>query len=512
MNAVEMIDIVKQYPGVLASNHVSFSVRKGEIHGLVGENGAGKSTLMNILYGMQIPDSGEIRLHGKKVKLHSPKDAINAGIGMVHQHFMLAPSLSVLDNIIMGKFPTKGTFIDRKKARAAVEEILTKYSFSLDLDAKVYQLSIGQMQRVEIVKALYRGADILILDEPTAVLTPQEADELIHTMRTIQQDNTSIIIITHKLKEVMRATDRVTVLRRGTVTGCLNTCDTNEHELAELMVGHELNMSIAHEKTATENKVLQVKDLCVLDKRGRLAVDHISLDVHAGEIVGICGVEGNGQSELVSALTGLTKPLSGRIWLDDAPVEHRSVRERRDLGMSHIPEDRIHVGAARGCSIKENLMLTTYYKKDYCRRTVLNNTALNTHANELIEKYAIKVPDAGYAIGTLSGGNMQKVVVAREIDGMPRLLVASQPTRGVDIGAIMNIRGQLNELRENGVAILLVSAELEEILSLSDRILVMYEGQIVGQFDPEEASEQELGLYMAGAKRTNMGGSSDAAE
>ena len=512
MNAVEMVDIVKQYPGVLASNHVNFSVRKGEIHGLVGENGAGKSTLMNILYGMQTPDSGEIRLHGEKIKLQSPKDAINAGIGMVHQHFMLAPSLSVLDNIIMGKFPTKGGFIDRNKARTEVEKILKKYNFPLELDAKVYQLSIGQMQRVEIVKALYRGADIHILDEPTAVLTPQEADELIHTMRTIQKDDTSIIIITHKLKEVMRATDRVTVLRRGTVTGCLNTCDTNEHELAELMVGHELNMSIAHEKKTTGNRILQVEDLCMLDKRGRLAVDHISFDVHAGEIVGICGVEGNGQSELVSGLTGLTRPVSGQIWLEGEQVQHRSVRARRDLGMSHIPEDRIHVGAARDCSIKENLMLTAYYKKDYCKHTLLNNKALNDLAGKLIEKYAVKVPDADYAIGTLSGGNMQKVVIAREIDGMPRLLVASQPTRGVDIGAIMNIRGQLNALRESGVAILLVSAELEEIMSLSDRILVMYEGQIVGQFTPEKTTEQELGLYMAGARRMNVGGPSDAAE
>lgn len=509
MNAVEMIDIVKQYPGVLASDHVNFTLRKGEIHGLVGENGAGKSTLMNMLYGMQSPDSGEIRLHGKQVRFRSPKDAIDAGIGMVHQHFMLAPSLSVLDNIIMGKFPMKGVFIDRKKARAAVEEILHKYSFSLDLDAKVYQLSIGQMQRVEIVKALYRGADILILDEPTAVLTPQEAEELIKTMRTIQKNDTSIIIITHKLKEVMRATDRVTVLRKGTVTGSLNTCDTDEQQLAELMVGHELNMSIAHDNKSYGEKVLQVKNLNVLDKRGHVAVNNVSLDVREGEIVGICGVEGNGQSELVYALTGLSRPFSGSITLDGEAVERCSVRERRDRGMSHIPEDRIHVGAARNCSIKENLMLTTYYKKDYCKYTVLDNNSLNAKASELIEKYAIKVPDADYATGTLSGGNMQKVVIAREIDSTPRLLIASQPTRGVDIGAIMNIRGQLNELRESGVAILLVSAELEEIMSLSDRILVMYEGQIVGEFDPQNTTENELGLYMAGARRMETGGAAD---
>lgn len=509
MNAVEMVDIVKQYRGVLANDHVNFTLKRGEIHGLIGENGAGKSTLMNMLYGMQIPDSGEIRLNGKRIKLRTPKDAIDAGIGMVHQHFMLVPSLSVLDNIIMGKFPMKGLFIDRKKAREAVEEILVRYGFSLDLDAKVYQLSIGQMQRVEIVKALYRGADILILDEPTAVLTPQEADELINTMRTIQKDNTSIIIITHKLKEVMRATDRVTVLRKGVVTGSLNTCDTNEHQLAELMVGHELNMNITRRQKSTGEKVLQLEELTVLDKRGRIAVDKVSFDVHEAEIVGICGVEGNGQSELVYALTGMTRPLSGSIRLDGEAVEKYSVRDRRDRGMSHIPEDRIHVGAARDCSVKENLMLTTYYKEAFCKNTVLKNSALNEKSEQLIEKYAIKVPDADYAVGTLSGGNMQKVIIAREIDSMPRLLVAAQPTRGVDIGAIMNIREQLNELKYKGVAILLVSAELEEIMSLSDRILVMYEGKIVGQFTPDQTTEQELGLYMAGAKRMDMGGAAN---
>lgn len=506
MNAVEMIDIVKQYPGVLASNHVDFTLKAGGIHGVVGENGAGKSTLMNMLYGMQFPDSGTIKIHGESVQIHSPKDAIQRGIGMVHQHFMLAPSLSVLDNIILGKSPKKSGLIDARKAKAEIEVLLQRYGFALDLDAKVYQLSIGQMQRVEIVKALYRGADILILDEPTAVLTPQEADELIATMRVLRKQGTSIIIITHKLKEVMQATDRITVLRKGVVTGCLNTCDTNEHELAELMVGHELNMSIVRQSRPLAEKVLEVEGLTVLDKRGQRAVRDVSFCVRKGEIVGVCGVEGNGQSELVYAVTGMLGQLSGTIKLGGTEIQRLSVRKRRLKGMAHIPEDRLKVGAAAACSIRENLMLTNYFQPDYCRHGVLHEASLKQYADEIIRKFAIKVPDSDYALGTLSGGNMQKVVVAREIDAKPALLVAAQPTRGVDVGAIMNIRQQLNALRDEGMAILLISAELEEILALSDRILVMYEGKIVAEFDPKQTSEQELGLYMAGAKRMDLEG------
>ncbi|MBR1457236.1 MAG: ABC transporter ATP-binding protein [Oscillospiraceae bacterium] len=500
MNAVEMIDIVKEYPGVLANDHVSLTVGQGEIHGLVGENGAGKSTLMNMLYGMTTPDSGEIRIHGERVAIHSPRDAIRHGIGMVHQHFMLAPSLSVLDNIILGNSPRKGVFIDKRRAKEQLTEILERYGFRLDLDAKVYTLSIGQMQRVEIVKVLYRGADVLILDEPTAVLTPQEVEELIATMRLLQRQGTSIIIITHKLKEVMKATDRVTVLRKGRVTGRLETKDTNEHELAERMVGHELNMSIDKGAASRGDTVLELQHLTTLDKRGRTAVDDVSFRVHAGEIVGICGVEGNGQTELVYTVAGMMKQQSGTILLQGEPIQNASVRERRLRGLAHIPEDRLAVGAAPSCTIRENLMLANYFKPPYSRHGVLNGAALEEHAGEMIDRFAIKVPDADYALGTLSGGNMQKVVIAREIDTEPVLLVAAQPTRGVDVGAIMNIRHQLNELRARGMAILLVSAELEEIFALSDRILVMYEGRIVAQRRPEETTENELGLYMAGSR------------
>ena len=506
MNAVEMIDIVKEYPGVLANDHVSLTVREGEIHGLVGENGAGKSTIMNQLYGMQRPTSGTIRVYGKEVQIHSPREAIALGIGMVHQHFMLAPSLSVLQNIILGNQPKKGPFIDRKTARRQVQEILDRYAFQLDLDARVYQLSVGQMQRVEIVKALYRGAKILILDEPTAVLTPQEVEELIKIMRRLREQGCSIIIITHKLKEVMAATDRITIMRKGVVTGRVNTAETNETELANLMVGREVNLRIPKGDTsAFRQRVLEVRDLEVYNERGQRAVDHVSFSVKQGEILGVCGVEGNGQTELVNALTGLS-PASGSIRVNGAELCRAGVRARREHRMSHIPEDRMKVGGAKTCSITENLMLDSYYTPDYCRGGVLDYPRMNAHAGELIERFAVKVPNGEYPLGTLSGGNIQKVILARELDADPEILIAAQPTRGVDIGAIEYIRKQLVALRDSGKAILLVSAELEEILSLSDRIIVMYEGEIVGTFCPEETTEEELGLYMTGSRRMELDG------
>ena len=505
MNAVEMIDIVKEYPGVVANDHVSLFVKEGEIHGLVGENGAGKSTIMNQLYGMQKPTSGTIRVFGKEVRINSPKDAIALGIGMVHQHFMLAPSLSVVQNIIMGRAPMKGPFIDLKTAKARVGEILEKDSFHLDLDAKVYQLSIGQMQRVEIVKALYRGAKILIFDEPTAVLTPQEVEELIRMMKRLKEEGCSIIIITHKLKEVMEATDTITIMRKGIVTGVVRTAETNETELANLMVGREVNLKIPKADTSgRKEKVLQVKDLEVYNERGQRAVKKLSLSVREGEILGVCGVEGNGQSELVNALTGLTPAAGGSVKVRGRELWRASVRARRQNRMSHIPEDRIAVGGARSCTIQENLLMDRYYEKEYCRHGVLRQTDMREHAEKLIRDFSIKVPDPGYALGTLSGGNMQKVVLARELDADPDILIAAQPTRGVDIGAIEYIRRQLVSLRDNGKAILLVSAELEEIMTLSDRIVVMFEGEIVGVFRPGETTEEELGLYMAGLRRMTL--------
>lgn len=497
-----MIDIVKEYPGVLANDHVNLTVRAGEIHGLIGENGAGKSTIMNQLYGMQRPTSGTIKVFGQEVQIHSPKDAIALGIGMVHQHFMLAPSLSVIQNIIMGRAPKQGPFIDLKTAKAKVREILDTYSFQLDLDAKVYQLSIGQMQRVEIVKALYRGAKILILDEPTAVLTPQEVDELILIMKRLKDQGCSIIMITHKLKEVMAATDAITIMRKGVVTGAVETARTNERELANLMVGREVNLKIPKADTSQyAEKVLQVRNLEVYNERGQRAVNHVSFSVRRGEILGVCGVEGNGQSELVYALTGLTPAASGSIQVYGEELRKASVRTRRQHKMSHIPEDRIAVGGAKSCSILENIMMDRYYEREFCRGGILRQEAMRKHTDQLIRDFAIKVPDADYALGTLSGGNMQKVVLARELDAAPEILVAAQPTRGVDIGAIEYIRKQLVALRDSGKAILLISAELEEIMTLSDRIVVMYEGEIVGAFRPEETTEEELGLYMAGSQK-----------
>ena len=500
-----MIDIVKEYPGVLANDHVNLTVRTGEIHGLIGENGAGKSTIMNQLYGMQRPTSGTIKVFGREVQIHSPKDAIALGIGMVHQHFMLAPSLSVIQNIIMGKAPKQGPFIDLKTAKARIQKILETYSFQLDLDAKVYQLSIGQMQRVEIVKALYRGAKILILDEPTAVLTPQEVDELILIMKRLKEQGCSIIMITHKLKEVMAATDTITIMRKGVVTGTVETARTNETELANLMVGREVNLKIPKADTAGYvEKVLQVRDLEVYNERGQRAVNRVSFSVRRGEILGVCGVEGNGQSELVYALTGLTPVAGGSIKVYGKELRKASVRTRRQHRMSHIPEDRIAVGGAKSCSILENIMIDRYYERDFCQCGVLKQDTMRRHTDQLIADFAIKVPNADYALGTLSGGNMQKVVLAREIDADPEILIAAQPTRGVDIGAIEYIRRQLVALRDSGKAILLISAELEEIMTLSDRIVVMYEGEIVGTFRPETTTEEELGLYMAGSRKMTL--------
>ena len=506
MNAVEMLNITKRYTGVVANSNVNLIVKKGEIHGLVGENGAGKSTIMNLLYGMDRPNSGTIKVNGKEVNLESPKDAIKLGIGMVHQHFMLAPTLTVLDNIILGKTPKKFLMVDMNKAKEKIRSILDQYSFELDLDAKVFQLSIGQMQRVEIVKALYRGAEILILDEPTAVLTPQEVVELIHIMKQLKSQGCTIIIITHKLKEVLAATDRITVMRKGCVTGVLETKNTNETELANLMVGREVNLKIEKAPVSFKENVLQVDRLNVMDNRGRLAVKNITFHVNKGEILGVCGVEGNGQSELINAITGLSTVVSGTIKVSDKEIQNLSVRKRRENKMSHIPEDRLKVGSAKTCSIKENLILNDYYKGEYSSHGFLRKKTIDFHAKKLISRFSIKVPDSDYALGTLSGGNMQKVILAREIDGDPDILITAQPTRGVDIGAIEYIRKELVKLRDAGKAILLISAELEEIMSLSDRIIVMYEGEIVALFHPDETTEEELGLYMAGAKRMDLTG------
>ncbi len=497
---LKLISINKEFDGVIANREVNLFLREKEILGLIGENGAGKSTLMNILYGLVRPDSGRIEINGEEVQVENPLKAIELGIGMIHQHFMLAPSFTVLQNIILGREPTKLGVVDYLTARKTVEAILEEYSLKLDLDMKVHHLSVGQMQITEIVKQLYRGAKILIMDEPTAVLTPGEIEDLLSIMRRLRDGGCSIIFITHKLKEVMRATDRVVIMRRGVVTGNEYTDEVTEEQLAFLMIGRKLDNRLERIKMNAPSLAMSLRKICVKSDRGHTAVDKVSFDLYSGEILGIAGVEGNGQTELVEAITGLRGIVSGKICLGKKEIQYDDVRSRREKGMAHIPEDRIKSGIAKNCTVKDNLILDRYYMEPFSVRGILREKENVAYAEQLISKYAIRVPDADYLARTLSGGNMQKVILAREIDTSPNILIASQPTRGVDIGSISFIYDNLLRLRNAGKAILLVSAELDEILKLSDRIIVMYEGKVVGTFPNGVMSETELGLYMTGAK------------
>ena len=486
--AVEMLNISKFYPGVVATDHVSFSVDEGQVLGLIGENGAGKSTMMNMLYGMTEPDIGTIKLFGKEVRIQSPTMAIKMGIGMVHQHFMLMPNLSVLQNIILGNTPTRKGLIDVKTAKEKINEIMKKYDLPVNLDEKIYQLSVGEKQRVEIIKALYRDARILILDEPTAVLTPTETDKLLEVLRQLKSQGVTIIFITHKLREVMAITDKIVVMRKGLVTGTLSTEEARTDALSDMMVGRKVNLEIPRAAYNPGEKVLEVKGLSALNQRGVPALKGVNLYVRKGEIVGIAGVEGNGQTELIETISGMLKPTGGQIIFKGEDVTGCSVRDRRKKGMSHIPEDRLKMGSRAG---------------------ILDSKKLLELSEKLCKDFEVKVPDSGYKLGTLSGGNMQKVILARELEADPDFLIAAQPTRGVDIGAIESIHHKLVEVRDSGRGILLVSAELDEILSLSDRILVMYEGEIMAEFKRGEADERTLAGYMTGAKRQGKGGESN---
>lgn len=497
--AVEMLNISKFYPSVIANNNVSIDVAKGEILGLIGENGAGKSTMMNILYGMTTPSEGVIKLFDKEVRIGNPNTAIKFGIGMVHQHFMLMPNLSVLQNIILGKTPCKNGLIDTRKAKEDISKIMTEYNLIVDLDKKIYQLSVGEKQRVEIIKALYREVKILILDEPTAVLTPPEIEKLLVVLKKLKSECCSIIFITHKLKEVMAITDRIIVMRKGVVTGKLNTDEATVEILSELMVGRNVDLNIPRKKYNPLNTLLEVKDLCALNKIGLKAIKYINFKVCEGEIVGIAGVEGNGQTELIEAISGIIKPINGSIIFNGIDITHLSVRKKRECGMSHIPEDRLSMGTAKECTIKDNLILDVYYKKSYSKFGIIDNKKLSDLAENLCKDYGVKTPDATYNLDSLSGGNMQKVVFAREMNSKPQVLIAAQPTRGVDIGAIQSIHQKIIDARDSGKGILLVSAELDEILSLSDRILVMYEGEITAELKKEEANEKTIAMYMTGA-------------
>jgi len=496
---LEMQGIRKEFPGVVANDDVSFDVRRGEVHALLGENGAGKSTLMNILYGLYKPDGGEIRLNGKSVTFTSARDAIQAGIGMVHQHFMLIPVMTVAENIVLGIEPQKGLLLDESGAEHRVRELSEQFGLAVDPEALVSDITVGQEQRVEILKALYRGADLLILDEPTAVLTPQEAAELFEIIKSLQTDGKSIIFISHKLNEVLEIADRITVLRRGKTIETVPREGATEASLARAMVGREVLLRVEKEPAQPTDTLLEVRDLHVLDDRGIEKVRGISFDVRAGEIVGIAGVDGNGQTELIDALTGLQRIESGTVRIGGRGLTHSTARAALDLGIGHIPEDRQRRGLVLEFSIAENIALHDYAKPPIARFGWLFPSRMVARAKTLISEFDVRGGGPFTRAGGLSGGNQQKVVAAREIARDPSVLIAAQPTRGLDVGAIEYLHRRLVAERDEGRAILLVSLELEEILSLADRILVVYEGEIVGEH-AGEVSEDEIGLEMLGGK------------
>ncbi|MFL5955680.1 MAG: ABC transporter ATP-binding protein [Gaiellaceae bacterium] len=498
---LELRGITKRFPGVLANDDVHFDLRTGEVHALLGENGAGKSTLMNILYGLYTPDDGQILLRGEPIDLGSTRAAIEQGIGMVHQHFMLIPVMTVAENIVLATEPRRGgVLLDYDAARRRVRELSERYGLLVDPDARVDEITVGQQQRVEILKALYRGAEILILDEPTAVLTPQEAKELFEIIRALKDQGKSIIFISHKLNEVLEIADRITIMRRGKVVDTIPAAGATEESLARMMVGREVLLRVDKKPAQPAGPLLSVEDLHVFDDRGLEAVRGLSLEVRAGEIVGLAGVDANGQSELIDAIAGLRPVKGGRIVVDGHDVTHAHARQALDAGIGHIPEDRHRRGLVLPFSLTENLALHSYRKPPNSRHGLLNLRAMVERARRLLQVFDIRGGTPLTPAGALSGGNQQKVVLAREIDGDPKVLIAAQPTRGLDVGAIEFVHRRLVEQRDAGRAVFLVSLELEEILSLSDRILVIYEGRIVGEFPPT-TTEEELGFAMTGGRR-----------
>ena len=501
---LELRGITKRFPGVLANDKVNFDLRSGEVHALLGENGAGKSTLMNILYGLYTPDEGQILLRGEPIELGSTKAAIEHGIGMVHQHFMLIPVMTVAENIVLATEPRHaGVLLDYDAARKRVRELSERYGLLVEPDARVDRITVGQQQRVEILKALFRGAEILILDEPTAVLTPQEAKELFEILRSLKSQGKSIIFISHKLNEVLEIADRVTTLRRGVVVDTIPASGATEEGLARMMVGREVLLRVDKEPAKPTDPLLVVEHLHVLDDRGLEAVRDLSLTVRGGEILGIAGVDANGQSELIDAVAGLRPVKSGRIAVDGRDVTHERAKVTLDAGLGHIPEDRHRRGLVLPFSLSENLALHAYRKPPMSIRGFLNLRAMLARARRLLKEFDVRGGTPATPAAALSGGNQQKVVLAREIDRDPKVLIAAQPTRGLDVGAIEFVHRRLIEQRDAGRAILLVSLELEEILSLSDRILVIYEGRIVGEFPPT-ATEEELGFAMTGGRRDEV--------
>ncbi len=515
---LELRGITKAFPGVLANDHIDLTLEEGEVHALLGENGAGKTTLMNILYGLYTPDEGEIYIRGRRVEIHEPRDAIAQGIGMVHQHFMLIPVMTVTENVMLGVESVRGgLFLDRAAAAQRIREISEQYGLKVNPDAYIKDLPVGVQQRVEIIKILYRHADILILDEPTAVLTPQEVEDLFAIIRSLVSQGKSVIFISHKLKEVLTIADRITVLRQGRVVGTTRPAETDERQLAAMMVGREVMLEVEKQPAQLAGPVLEVEELRVLDDLGNVAVDGVSFTIEAGEVLGIAGVQGNGQTELVEALTGLRPIESGRVRILGEETTHATPRQILEKGVAHVPEDRQRDGLVLPFPVMDNLVLNTYYLPPFAQGVVIQRPAIERAAEERVRQFDVRTPSIYTPVASLSGGNQQKVIVAREFSRPIRLLIAAQPTRGLDVGSIEYIHRRLLEKRDQGCAVLLVSTELDEIIALSDRIAVMYEGHIMDILSAEQATREQLGLLMAGIASAPEGdvgprGSDDGAE
>ncbi len=496
---LELRGITKRFPGVLANDHIDLIVQQGEIHALLGENGAGKTTLMNILYGLYNPDEGEIFVNGKKMDVHSPIDAIKAGVGMVHQHFMLVPVFTVTENVMLGEeFVKAGGILDREKAADKIRDISNTYNLDIDPDAYISDIPVGMQQRVEIIKLLFREANIIIMDEPTAVLTPQEVEELFKIMHTMIAEGKSIIFITHKLGEVIEIADRITVIRGGKVVGSTTPHEATLNDLAAMMVGRDVNLNVDKTISVPGEVVLAVDNIKVLDPTGTIAVDDISFEVRAGEVLGIAGVQGNGQTELVRAITGLLQPIDGEIRLLGENITRWSPRQITEKGSAHIPEDRQKDGLVLAFPIADNLVLNMYYLEPFSKSIWMDQKQILANGNRLVENFDIRTPNAMTPVSSLSGGNQQKVIVAREFSRPIKFLVASQPTRGLDVGSIEYIHERLMQKRDEGCAILLVSTELDEVMQLSDRIAVIYRGRILDILDAKSATKELVGLLMAG--------------
>ena len=500
---IEMRDIVKEFPGIKANDGITLQLKRGEIHALLGENGAGKSTLMSILFGIYQPDEGQIYKNGEPVTINNPNDANDLGIGMVHQHFKLVEVFSILDNIILGVEPTKFGFLTKKKAKNKILELSKAYGLNVDPDALIEDVTVGMQQRTEILKMLYRDNEVLIFDEPTAVLTPQEINELMEIMRGLAKEGKSILFITHKLNEIMAVADRCSVLRKGKYIGTVDIKNTTKEELSKMMVGRDVKFVVDKDEAKPTETVLEVNNLCVKSKlHKKNAVNNVSFNVRKGEIVCIAGIDGNGQSELVYGITGLEKAESGNIILCGEDVTNKNIRYKNTHGLSHIPEDRHKHGLVLDYSLEQNLVLQRYFEPQFHKNGFIKFSAVRKYSDELIEKFDVRSGQGSITTSrSMSGGNQQKAIVARELDREHQLLVAVQPTRGLDVGAIENIHSELVKTRDEGAGILLVSLELDEVMSVSDRILVMYEGEIVAELDPKTTTVEELGLYMSGAKR-----------